>query len=417
MHKKQVSVEDLQLGMFVVELDRPWLGTPFDSRGFVITTREQIEALRAHCRSVYVDPARQSWFGQPMERRAYRGPIIPTPIERELLIARDVYDGYAQAVKRSLEAVHNEGSFEAENLTVAAARMAASMQRNPDAMLLVDSVQEKRSRELERALSSSIRMMAFGAFLELEKARLEVLGLAGVLLDVGKTCVSDAVLNKPGMLTADEYQAVKGHVMHSVELLRAGTGGLPEGVDEVILQHHERQDGSGYPHGLKADRISKEGAMAGIVDSFSAMTLRRAFAEPRSASSALSLLRTMRGKCFDESLIERFVECVGKYPVGTAVELNTGEAGIVIAHNPARRLEPRLMLVLDAGGDAVLSPEPVLDLADDPESDSGEPYRIRRALPLSTLPVSAVRSLLPRLCASGASGQLMGSVRSGRGLE
>src|SRR5688500_18529539 len=125
MHKKQVSVEDLQLGMFVVELDRPWLGTPFDSRGFAITTREQIEALRAHCRSVYVDPARQSWFGQPMERRAYRGPIIPTPIERELLIARDVYDGYAQAVKRSLEAVHNDGSFEAENLTGAAARMAA----------------------------------------------------------------------------------------------------------------------------------------------------------------------------------------------------------------------------------------------------------------------------------------------------
>jgi HD-GYP domain-containing protein (c-di-GMP phosphodiesterase class II) len=414
MHKKQVAVEDLELGMFVVELDRPWVGTPFDFRGFPIATQEQIDSLRACCETVYVDPERQSAFGLPPRRHAVQPtrPTEPTSIEEELPFARDIHAHFERVVTRSLRSLRDEAWLEPDDLGEAVGRMAESMQRNADAMLLLDGVREKSDPQVERALSSSILMMAFGRSLEFDRRRLETLGLAGVFLDVGKCCVPDAVLNKSAMLTPAEYRVVKKHVVHSVELVRAANGRFPAGLDDIILQHHERQDGSGYPRGLTGDQIMLEGSIAGIVDSFSALTLPRPFAEPHAPSNALNLLHTMRGTCFDETLVERFIQCVGGYPVGGPVELNTGEIGVVIAQNRAHVLEPRVMLVLDCEGNALRHPQRVLDFCGNPAVRTGEPYRIRRALARSTLPPGTANVLVERLCGKKGSGVLVGTTRA-----
>src|SRR5581483_8691106 len=120
-------------------------------------------------------------------------------------------------------------------------------------------------------------MITFGRFLQFPKERLEVLGLAGMLLDVGKTKLPDTVLKKEELLSKDEYEIVKAHVMHSVELVR-GASGLPPGVDEIVMMHHERQDGSGYPSGLLGADITIDGALAALVDAFSALTSCRPYA-------------------------------------------------------------------------------------------------------------------------------------------
>jgi HD-GYP domain-containing protein (c-di-GMP phosphodiesterase class II) len=321
-------------------------------------------------------------------------------IEEELPSARDVYEHYEEAVSRSLAHLRGEERLEPEALAGAVRAMIESMQRNPDAMLLLDSVRRKSDRQVERALNSSILMVAFGRFLKLAEPRLEALGLAGLFLDVGKNRVPDGVLDKCGMLTPAEYRIVKEHVVHSVELVRGANGRFPEGMDEIILQHHERRDGSGYPRGLEGDQISIEGAIAGIVDSFSALTRPRPFAETRPPSQALNLLHGMSGKCFDGSLVEQFVRCVGDYPVGSPVEMNTGEVGIVIGPNPAAALEPRIMLVLNRDGDELPLPQRILDLSESPETPVGEPYRIRRACTLSALPAGTADGVVSRLCAS-----------------
>lgn len=384
-------MDDLRLGMWVLELDRAWLGTPFDFQGFPLTSDDQIEALKAYCRTVYVDPERTRWT--PEVRRAeppapVRGTTLyreVTTVEAEVAIAKAIYVECERAIQQSLDNLRHEGEIDAQKLTGAVASMTASIQRNPDAMMLLNTLREKGSYELGRAMDTSILMITFGRFLQFPKDRLEILGLAGLLLDVGKTRLADAILRKSEMLDPGEYEQVKAHVMHSVELVRAARG-LPPGVDDIVLAHHERPDGSGYPNGLKGDAISIDGAIAALVDSFSALTSSRPYAEQASPSNALSLMHKLRGKLFHEALVEQFIQCIGIYPVGGAVELNTGEVAIVIAQNLVRRLQPRVMIILDADWQPI-RPQRILDLVKEPPASADEPYRIRRTLPKDKLPI------------------------------
>jgi HD-GYP domain-containing protein (c-di-GMP phosphodiesterase class II) len=263
--------------------------------------------------------------------------------------------------------------------------MTESILRNPDAMMLLNTLRQKGSYELGRAMDTSILMVTFGRFLQFPKERLEVLGLAGMLLDVGKTKLPDNVLQKRDMLSPEEYELVKAHVTHSVDLVSTSHA-LPPSVADIIAMHHERQDGSGYPKGLKGNEITIDGAIAGLVDSFSALTSARAYAEQASPSNALSLMHKLRGKLFHEALVEQFIQCIGIYPVGSAVELNTGEVAIVIAQNLVRRLQPRVMVILDRNWKEI-HPQLILDLVREPKANADEPYRIRRTLPKDKLPI------------------------------
>jgi HD-GYP domain-containing protein (c-di-GMP phosphodiesterase class II) len=306
-------------------------------------------------------------------------------VEKEVTVAREIYRACEEGVQQALSSLRVTGEIDSQKLTSSVTSMTESIQRNPDAMMLLNALREKGSYELGRAMDTSILMVTFGRFLQYPKDRLEVLGLAGMLLDVGKTKLPDEILKKKDLLTPGEYDVAKTHVMQSVELVRASQG-LPAGIDDIILLHHERQDGSGYPHGLKAEEITIDAAIAALVDSFSAMTSARLYAEQASPSNALGLMHTLRGKLFHEALVEQFIQCVGIYPVGSAVQLNTGEVGIVIAQNLVRRLQPRVMVILDRDWNP--SPQQIiLDLVKEPKAADGEIYRIRRTLPKGKLPI------------------------------
>jgi hypothetical protein len=105
----------------------------------------------------------------------------------------------------------------------------------------------------------------------------------------------------------------------------------------------------------------------------------RPYAEQMSPSNALNLLFRGRGAQFHPALVEQFIQCIGVFPVGAVVELNTGEIGVVIAQNLVRRLQPRVMVIMDAEG-RPLRPHKILDLVKEPKASADEPYRIRRTL-------------------------------------
>jgi HD-GYP domain-containing protein (c-di-GMP phosphodiesterase class II) len=383
VERKQVLVEQLQFGMYVAELDRPWTETPFIFQGFHLRTDEQLSMLKQFCKHVFVDLERtEKPEAKPAPQFKIRGSAAypeKVSVEIEFSRAATVYTQSVATVGELLKPLAKPGGvLEAKQVKESVTRLTDSVVRNPDAMLLMSRLREKSAEAHARALQVSIYLIVFARFLQLEREELELLGLLGLLQDVGKTRLPAELMERKGPLSAEEHEVVKRHVEYSAEILR-GTPELPQELPGLALLHHERQDGAGYPRGLKGEEIGLYGSMAAIADTFDALTAERSYAEALSPSSALSYLYRERGTRFHADLVEQFIQCVGVFPVGSVVELNSGEVGIVIAQNLVRRLKPRVMVVLDAKGNP-MRPHKILDLEKDPKATPDEPYRIKRTL-------------------------------------
>lgn len=397
--KKKVPVADLQFGMYVYELDRPWTETPFVFQGFAIKTQQQLDGIRQYCKHVFVDTVRAG-RDEEVSLAPGAGPLAAdlqgtgkvvhverASVESELRNATEVHAATETTVQRAFDAIRGEKALDSVELKLAVGNMTESMLRNPDAMILFTALQERGGYQLTRAINVSTYMITFARFLGMEAAVIERAGMVGLLQDVGMLKIPEAIREKKGRLTPQEFEVVKTHVAHTAQQLRH-TSGLSTDIADVAELHHERRDGSGYPLGKKGDALGVLGAIAGIVDVFDALTAERPYAAPMSPSNALNFLNKLRDKAFHPVLVEQFVRCIGFFPVGSVVELNSGETGVVISQNPAKRLQPRVMVVRDAQGQS-LRPQKLLDLARLPIAKGDEPYRVRRTLEYGRAGVSA----------------------------
>jgi HD-GYP domain-containing protein (c-di-GMP phosphodiesterase class II) len=397
--RKTVPVAELKLGMYVAELDRPWTDTPFKFQGFVLDKPEQIEILQKHCQVVFVDPDRSEILAKLPDNIATRSAVDlsrtkvtsyaeQAPLEQEFGTAVRHHGAGAAALRDAVLAPLQAGeTLDAGRVTEAVNNLTESVLRNPDAMLLFTQLKSKGDYTQSHSLDCSVYMMVFGRFLEMSPEDVALLGHVGLLQDVGKVRVPTALIEKRERLTEDELAELRRHVDYSVEILN-NTPQLPKQLPELAILHHERHDGSGYPKKLRGSEIGLIGSIAGIVDTFSALTARRPYAEALAPSTALSILYKHRGTLLDGYLVEQFIRCIGIFPLGSVVELNSGEIGIVIAQNLAKRLQPRIMIIRDAAG-AELKPQKLLDLSRSPKAPNGEPYRIRRTLEYGRVPVNA----------------------------
>jgi len=397
MAHREVPVESLEFGMYVAKLDRPWTETPFVYQGFVLQTEQQLEALKKYCKRVYVDPekrrevvaaklltlppgsARQAIAEQSREK--VRGSVVYTElasVEDELPRARTVFTQTNAIVHTMSRAVLTGNALDGGRAKQAVNEITDSVVRNPDAMMLLVTLRDKAEETLNRATQVSVYMTVFGRFLQLEREHLEILGLIGLLQDVGMLKLPAALPGRRADLAPAEDEIFRTHVTHSVEIL-SQTAGLPPELPSLASLHHERYDGSGYPRGLKSSAISQTGAIAGIVDTFDMLTAPAPYGMQMPPSNALNVLFQNRGTQFHAALVEQFIQCVGAFPVGSVVELNSGEVGVVITQNLVKRLQPRVMVVQDANGNPI-HPHKVLDLVNEPMASPDEPYRIRRTL-------------------------------------
>ena len=297
---------------------------------------------------------------------------------QEFRPARTAHKVSRVVVQDLLRSVRVGRTLATDQVMAAVSAMTESVLRNPDALLLFSQLRAKGEYSEAHALDASIYMITFGRFLQLERPQIEFLGYLGLLQDVGKVRLSGELLEKKGRLSMEEYEQAKLHVRYSEEILRA-TPGLPSGLAQAASLHHERLDGSGYPKGLRGSEIGMYGLIAAIVDTFDAMTVKRPYADAVSPSRAISELYKWRGVYFDAHLVEQFIRCLGIFPIGSLVELNTGEVGVVIAQNPAKRLLPRIMVIRDAQRRPLI-PQKLLDLSRSPMAAKDEPYRIRSTL-------------------------------------
>jgi len=387
MNKKAVPVGDLQFGMYISELDRPWTETPFAFQGFWLQTDRQLAALRKFCKHVFIDAAKSQAKGTAPRRSAPEpdltvpafeihgnaGYAPPSDLPREIEAATLVYSRTCEALEELLEPLARGATrLEAAELAKLVDQLADSIIRNPEALLLLSKVREIRTPAHARALQVSVYMMVFGRFLQRQPDEIELLGLLGLLQDVGMVRMPAALLLKHGPLTEEEAEMLKRHVELSAHILGITTG-LPPKFANLALLHHERQDGTGYPRRLRGYQIGLPGSIAAICDAYETLLAPPPYGEGEAPGDAIKHLVKGRGGAFHGPLLEQFIRCMGAFPVGSTVELTSGDFGVVVGEHLMQRLTPRVLLLIDRTGKLVRSPR-IVDLAAEPD------IRIRRTL-------------------------------------
>lgn len=432
---EQIGVDDLRIGMFVSSLDRPWLGTPFLLQGFLVESEKELAQLRQLCQHVFIDRRRsigkhfserprtpvslktdgtstrtvsyttagtdpeQSNFFAFIRKLRKRRPdkpadaeqaaiqrrsLPPAPgstLEEEMVYAAPIVDDAHRTLVAVEQATDASGFVELDKVHGLIEEMAASVERNPDALLWLTRLRTTDQYSYDHAVDVSVHLMVFGRFLGLGRRNIEMLGQAGLMQDIGKVRLPPDLLGKTPPLSEAESEQLRAHVGYSVEMLR-DSGNFPPEVIETVKGHHERYDGSGYPKGLRGDNIGMDAELAGLIDTYCAMTRRRVFRPAVSSQKALETLSRLRDTQFRAAIVDQFVQCVGLYPIGSLVELNSGEVAIVIQQNQVRRLKPRLLILLAPDKSVERHPRN-LDLIYEPSTPTGEPYRIIKALPLN----------------------------------
>lgn len=388
----KVSVNDLQLGMFVSALDRPWLETPFLLQGFIIHSPDDLLEIRKHCTYVYIDvrkgraplkvkstragttktnasPKASSGKKADKEmahiadsldgedRREYWQATFPhrtlrtypevRVMEEELSTAQLVFKDLNVCVSDMMLQIEKKAVLEVKAVKDALNPMIDSVMRNPDACIWLARMKTQDNYTYKHSMASSVWAVALGRQLGLPRIDLSTLATGTLLIDIGKLHLPPGLLSKPGRLSVEEFDVMKTHVELGVSILKDSTEATRV-VLEMISTHHERHNGKGYPRGLKGTQIPVFGRIAAIADCYDAMTSDRTYAQAVSPSYAVRKLYEWRDIDFQAELVEEFIQAIGIYPAGTLVELSTGEVGIVIAENRERRLRPKILLLLDA---------------------------------------------------------------------
>jgi len=305
-------------------------------------------------------------------------------VENEMEAATAAFQRTSELLEKMVADVRSGDNLQLEGADEVIDEMVDSMVRNPDAMMWVGRLRELDLSSYSHGLTVAINLVAFGRHLGYPKEQLSHLGLIGLLLDIGKIKLPTELLERKSRFTPAEYELVKKHVQLGLQILE-NTPGLHPDVTDGIAHHHERVDGSGYPLALSGDKISIFGRMAAIADTFSAVTKARPYAETVAPHEALRMLTEWSGRQFQPEMVEQFIQSIGAFPVGSLVELSTGEVAVVVTHNKTKRLRPKVLIVTDPDKTPRRHPS-TLDLLYDV---SDHPVHIRRGLASNAFGIDA----------------------------
>lgn len=409
----KININDLDIGMYVSGLDRPWLETPFVTQGFLIESSEDIEQLREYCDYVLVDGRksrqRSSMLKQKV-RKTQASPNkahAPTPVTNysgrpripighifedraiksyqdksewkdERPLAQKAVDTLVEDINEIFSQVSDGEKINVIKLKKSIDPIVDSITRNPDACLWVSRLKNHDEYTYQHSLGSAIWSVSLGRQLGLPRHDLRSLAMGCMLMDVGKLRVDSELLKAERKLTLEETAQMAGHVTYGLEIIKE-SGLMNQDVIDMVAHHHERFDGSGYPNGLTENQIPAFARIAAIVDTYDAVTSQRSYAPAISPAEAIRLLYKSRDEDFQAELVEAFIQAVGIYPAGTLVELSSGEVGVVVAEYRTKRLRPKVMLLLNKDKKRLVTPR-VIDLQEDSANDPASTLTIAKGL-------------------------------------
>ncbi len=424
-NKTLISVENLMLGMYVCELDKPWKDSPFLFQGFTIQNEELLDQVRRECSHVYIDtyrqrsiftvtPGQSPQFGKktkPEHKKRNTGfaikKVVKKPklasgkgefnkikeivdyqisadeikppekiktFEQEINIAQQVHVRTGHVIKRFLHDAQKGVAVNSGMATNAVYECMRSILRSPDAMMLMTHLRSKDEYTWHHSMNVCVLAIALGRHLNLRYDELITLGLCGMLHDIGKMRLPSDILEHPGVYTPEERLIMQSHTSLGYKILSENSS-IADIVAEVAHNHHERIDGQGFPRRLKSHQISPFAKMIAIVDTYDAVTTERSYKQGKTHLEAINILLESSGRALDETLVNHFIQCIGVYPSGSIVETNNGEIGMVIEVNQKKKLKPKVVILLN--NEKKPQRKKVINLADPEFNSTSHPHVIK----------------------------------------
>lgn len=345
---KRIPIRALEVGMYISDMNVDWIPHANMQKKGRIPNERVIEKIKAlGVQNLYIDTLKgkdtqdglteaevEAINQEKLEKAGALPPAVKPrlSLDEEMSQAAKLHNEAIGLVNGVMDDVKLGKALEVKAIDTLADGMLDSIFRNHNALACLGCIRDKDSYLMEHSVNLSVLMSIFGKSIQLDRDIMHQTIVGALLHDIGKILVPDEILHKPGKLTDDEFAEMKKHAVHSHDILNKTEGVGPLAVI-VAAQHHEKMDGSGYPKGLKGDEISPFGRMTAIVDVYDAITADRCYHKGMPPTMAVKKLLEWSDHHLDRSLVNHFIRCIGIFPVGSLVLLESGRLGVVIEAN------------------------------------------------------------------------------------
>lgn len=367
---KKLPIEELEPGMEVVQMSSEvWEHLPY------LYTQPGVIKSDTHIKQILKEGFQHAFVeftipgGQSLEKgldallaeHEDGPPSKPrVPFEEEIEIAQMAYENAMVHARRIINdaKLGRKVDYEASVATVDA--IVDSAVRNPQTLLCLSKLSRYDEYTYAHCINVAAISVVFGEFLGLERRELNLLGIAGMMHDLGKTAVPSRIINKRARLSEAEFEEIKRHPQYGCDILKKQDKVPPE-VIEAVRDHHEKYNGSGYPRKRTRNQTSSMARIISLADVYDALTSDRSYKDAILPNKALAIMYGMRDQDFDTLEVQMFIKCLGIFPSGSLVKLNTGFYGVVYESNPKLPLMPKIKIILDQ--DLRPIPSEMVDLA------------------------------------------------------
>ena len=370
---KEISISELVPGMFVESIAAQKGNLQVASRGKVTDKKIVASLKKRGVTAVVIDPSKQfipadaeAPVESPKEEADPVEPVVEAPkkpvekkvsFDQEVSVANKLHKKGKSIQKQLLGSVAKGLPMDISVPEEFSKNLVGSIDRNPNALLCLTKIREKDDYLLEHSLNVAILLANFAQYIGLEEEIVQELAMSGFLHDIGKIKIPDEILHKPGRLTDMEMNIMRDHVFYGIQALEEMQ--IPERMIRTVGEHHERLDGYGYPEGSRADEISFYGRMISIVDVYDALTADRCYKAGMPSQKALQILLKDTPDKYDRELVQKFIKCIGIYPVGSLVKLSDSTIAMVVKHNEDAPLKPLVKVFYSIKGSHYLAPEDI----------------------------------------------------------
>lgn len=388
---KKIKVDRLKPGMYIHDLNCSWMVHPFFGSSLNVKNESTIEKiLKFGIREVYIDTDKgldvegavieEVAKDKNEELNICEEPeeisgadeinfdiIRPVPVGQEILKAKTIREDALLTVQKAMADIKSGNKIDKGAVIHTVDDILVSILRNKNALSGLGMLRKTDEYLYNHSINVCTLMVSFGKSLGFDSHLLREIGVGSLLHDIGTMRIPSAILNKKSALSDEEYSEIKKHVEYGRKILEE-TEGVTETSITTAYHHHERLDGSGYPNGLKGDKISYAGQAIAIIDVYDALTTKKCYRRKIPPTQALEMIYEWSSTQFNRELVQKFIRCIGIYPVGALVRLKSGLIGVVVNHSEENLLQPVVRVIYNKKAERYVSVPYDIDLSQEAES-------------------------------------------------